>query len=258
MEKWLETAKSLKLGGHTYADCSCGNGKTLVINHRSKGYSTYCFRCDRQDWEPKGKLSIAEITAMNKLNEEAKRFKSKIELPRDFTTSIPLEGRLWLYRASITESLIKKYNIGYSEELKRVIVPVYRYNKLVWFIARAVHPLQKPKYIAPSESKDNILFYSGPCQDVVVVTEDILSAIRVGQVSTTISLLGTKLSSEQLAVLMDYTVVLWLDGDKAGRDAAKKLKRELGMVTTVYDVVTKRDPKLLSNYEIAMKLRGLI
>lgn len=251
MEKdWLELAKSLKLGGHQYVDCSCGSGRTLVVNHRNDGYSTFCFRCDRKEWEPKGRLSIAEIQAMNKLNKEAKEFTSKIELPKDFTTEIPIEGRLWLYRASITESLIKKYNIGYSEGLKRVIVPVYRYNKLIWFIGRAVHKLQEPKYIAPSESRDRILFHSGVAKKIVVVTEDILSAIVVGKVTPAISLLGTKLSIEQLNVLMQYEIILWLDSDLAGRNANKKIARELAMVTDVHTVVTQEDPKMLTKQKI--------
>jgi len=258
MTDWLDIAKELKRGDGVYIDCDCGKGKTLAINHRSKGYSTFCFRCDRKDWHPKGRMSIAEITAMNKLNEEAKSFTSKIVLPKDFSLEIPLEGRLWLYTASISESLIKKYNMGYSERLKRVIIPVYRYNKLVWFIGRAVHKLQEPKYLAPSENKDDVLFYSGRIGKVAVVTEDILSAIRVGTTTPTISLLGTKLSTEQLGALMDTRIILWLDSDKAGRAAAKKMERELCMVTEVCKVVTKKDPKMLTNEEIKNTLRGLL
>jgi hypothetical protein len=247
---WLDDAKELKLGGNAYVDCNCGAGRTLVINHRNNGYSAFCFRCDGKGWEEKGRMSIAEITAMNKLNEEARSFTSKIVLPKDFSADIPIAGRLWLYRASITESLIKKYNIGYSEELKRVIVPVYRYNKLVWFIGRAVFKGQEPKYLAPSENRDRILFQSGKLNKTIVVTEDILSAIRVGQLIGSVSLLGTKLSIEQLTVLMDYKVILWLDSDAAGRHAATKMAKELGMVTDVYDVCTKTDPKMLSKQEI--------
>lgn len=256
--EWLEVAKALKLGDRVYEDCACGKGRTLAINHRNKGYSTFCFRCDRKDWHPKGRLSIAEITAMKALNEEAKSFKSKIELPEDFSLDIPVEGRLWLYRASITESLIKQYRIGYSEKLQRVIVPVYRYNKLIWFIGRAVHKGQEPKYIAPSESKDKVLFYSGRVKDRVVVTEDILSAIRIGQVSPAASVLGTKLSMEQLTQLIDVDVTLWLDGDIAGRKASKSMEKDLSMVTSVRSVVTDRDPKMLTNKEIKDVLCELI
>lgn len=258
--EWLEIAKGLKLGGNTYIECTCGSGRTLVVNHRNNGYSTFCFRCDRKEWQPKGIMTIAEITAMNKLNKEASSFKSKIVLPEDFSTEIPIEGRLWLYRASITGSLIKKYNIGYSEKLKRVILPVYRYNKLIWFIGRAVHKGQKPKYLAPSENRDRVLFHSGSPQrnTWVIVTEDILSCIRVGQVIDAVSLLGTKLSIEQTYQLMNFKVILWLDNDKAGCDATKKMEKELAMVTDVHKVVTEKDPKMLTNKEIHNTLRGLI
>lgn len=247
---WLDQAKELRLGGHVYVDCDCGKGKTLVINHRNDAYTAYCFRCDRKEYHKKGQLSIAEIAALKKLNEEAEAFVSDIELPKDFTNDIPLEGRLWLYRASISESLIKKYRIGYSESLKRVILPVYRYNKLVWFIGRAVHTGQKPKYIAPSEATHGIIFKSGVAKKTVVVTEDILSAIRVGEITPAYSLLGTKLSTHQAKELMDFTVVLWLDSDLAGRNATNKMEKALGLVTDVYRVVTKKDPKMLTRQEI--------
>lgn len=250
MEDWLEIAEKLPLGKRIYVDCTCGRGKTLVINHRNEGYSTFCFRCDRKDWHYKGLLSIAQIEAMKVLNEQAKTYVSKIELPKDFTTDIPIEGRLWLYKASITESLIKKYKIGYSEELRRVILPLYRYNKLIWFIGRAVHIGQEPKYIAPSESRDAVMFQSGKLGSNVVVTEDILSAIRVGELVSAVSLLGTKMTIEQLDVLSNHKVFLWMDNDSAGWNATKKIERELSMVTDVVRIHTDHDPKQYTRNEM--------
>lgn len=254
---WIEIAKGLPVGGRVYIDCTCGGGRTLAVNNNGVTFSTFCFRCPRNDWTKKGKLSIQEIEEWKKLNAEARSFTSKVRMPRNCVDEIPLEGRLWLYKASITDSDIRKYKICYDTVLKRVVLPVYNGDKLSWFVARAIFPKQEPKYIAPSVPNPSALFLAGHDNKVtqhgkrvVIVTEDIISAIRVGEFFTCASILGTSASIEQLNTLKGYVVVLWLDGDDAGHKGTKMIGSELSLVTTVGNIYTDKDPKEYTRSQI--------
>jgi len=253
--EWLTLAENLPTGQKLRKDCECGDGKTLVINHTVKGYSRFCFRCDIDDFVGKGKQSLAELARIRELNEAAKSIKLTLELPHDFTREIPIHGRLWLYSGGITESVWREYGIGYSESIDRVVLPVYdTSNNLVWFQCRALHKGQKPKYIQPARSRDNELFqvgYSKTNLQRVVVVEDILSAIRVGKHIPTVSLLGTKITTGQAARLSEYEkVTTWLDSDRAGRRGAYTIRKTIGLVTEINNIVTIKDPKKLTDQQI--------
>lgn len=88
-----------------------------------------------------------------------------------------------------------------------------------------------------------------------VVVEDILSAIRVGSTEQAYSLLGTKVTTEQAATLGKHAeITTWLDGDRAGRQGAYAVRKAVGLVTETSNIVTKDDPKKLSNLEIRKHL----
>lgn len=85
----------------------------------------------------------------------------------------------------------------------------------------------------------------------VVIVEDILSAIRVGKHIDSCSLLGTKITTSQAAELGKYAeVTTWLDSDKAGRSGAYKIRKTLGLITEVSNILTDKDPKELSDKQI--------
>lgn len=251
---WLEIAKDLPMGTKTRINCECGDGKTLVVNHNTKYFSAHCFRCDFKHIEDKGIQSLADIAKIKELNEQALEIELELELPHDFSRDIPLHGRLWLYKAGISEPLWRQYGVGYSEHLGRVILPVYDTDgNLIWYQCRALLKGQKPKYIQPARDRSEVIFRSRdatPTGDAVVV-EDILSAIRVGEVCTTYSLLGTKITTAQASVLGSHdTIATWLDPDKAGINGAKKIRRTLGLITEVGNIRSDDDPKCYSKKEI--------
>lgn len=253
--EWITLAENLPTGQKTRSNCECGDGKTLIINHNTNGYSCHCFRCDFSDFVGKGTQSLNELARIRKLNEEAETINLPLELPNDFSETIPLHGRLWLYKGGITESTWRRYNIGYSESLDRVILPVYdSEDNLIWYQCRALHTDQKPKYIQPSRSRDNVLFSvekSGKDLQRVIIVEDILSAIRVGKHIPTVSLLGTKITTGQATKLAKFSqVTTWLDPDRAGRRGAYNIRKTLGLVTEVDNIVTLSDPKELTDEQI--------
>ena len=95
----------------------------------------------------------------------------------------------------------------------------------------------------------------------LVIVEDNLSAIRVGEILPAVSLIGTSMSQENmLTVTENYDIlIVWLDGDGPGQNAAKKLVDKLLLMhTSVHNVVTGRDPKCLFDTEIRGVLQPFI
>ncbi len=261
MKTWISIAKELPIGGKTQTTCptNCGSGEKLSVNNSIKSYWAYCYRCGHTDTEYKGKQTLAELEHVQTLNNNIPT-DIPIKLPDDFTTDIPLLGRLWLYSAGITEPLWSKYKIGYSPKLERVVLPIYKDNKLIWFQARALSKGQQPKYLQPSADRSSILFESINNDNLItsnniVIVEDILSAIVVGRCIKTFSLLGTKITTKQAATLGKYDLItVWLDSDKAGVDGSYNIRKTLSLLTDTRNIITKLDPKKLSTKEINNKL----
>ena len=261
--KWLERARQLPLGHKARVDCpNCGEGtntKAMIISHSAKAYSGSCFACSHQPFEMKGKQTLAEIAELKRINNESllERDGEPLKLPEDYSTSIPLEGRLWLYSNGITEKLKAQYKIGYSERLKRVILPVYDTKGiLTWYQCRAIHKGQTPKYMQPRRCKDSVVFQSKQSTAIsnlstVVVVEDMASTIRVGESSNTVSLLGTKASTVQINYLSKFDrVITWFDNDKAGKRGSAAIRQSCGLLTEGANIITEHDPKFYSKQQI--------
>lgn len=255
--KWLEIAKQLPVGGKTDGVCpeGCGSGSKLSINHSVKTYWCNCYRCGFTEQVYKGKQTLEELRYIRELNERASTEKLTLELPHDYTTEIPLEGRLWLYKGGITETVWRKYRFGYSKTMRRVILPVYdSKGNLIWYQCRALLEGQSPKYVQPARSRDTVYFLAGAETrgvSEVVIVEDILSAVRVGKFKTSCSLLGTKITTSQANFLGKFDrVIVWLDADRAGQSGATKISRTLGLATEVKRVRSAVDPKALTDQQI--------
>ena len=253
---WLPLAKALPKG-HKLRWKHCGKDAAADIRHNLDGYSMYCHRCGTPEFVPLGVLSFAERMELRKLEKEAATVltRATVRLPADFTLDIPANRLSWLLEASITPYMARKVGIGYTPKYQRIVLPVYDAdNNLVFTQNRAVIKGQQPKYLNPSVNREAILYFAAP-QDAdfstVVVVEDILSAIRVGEFIPTYSLLGTKVSLIQANLLIQYAhILIWLDPDKAGVDGTKKLKKLAGLVSQVTVVTSDADPKNLTNQEI--------
>lgn len=206
-------------------------------------------------------MTFEELQHIKELNKNAEDFingsSGKIQLPRDFTETIPREGRMWLYKAGITESMVADYGFGYSDYLGRVVLPVFNEKgDLNWFQCRAIHKEQRPKYIQPARGRDSILFCASQDQDVSTeasVVEDILSAVRVHKATknSCYSLLGTKAETNNLRFIGRHkAVATWLDPDNAGQKGARTLRKDLGLLCETRNIITEVDPKYLSDQEI--------
>lgn len=188
-----------------------------------------------------------------------------LKLPGDFDQRLPLEGVRWLARSGIDPYLAESYGIGWSDSLERVVLPVWHDHdrkELIAMQLRSVDPNRKPKYLNPKGPKtSDAMFFSGqvrPEQGYIVVTEDILSAIKVGRVNVAVSILGTNMTHERAYKLSQLTkeVVLWFDNDAAGKKALQSAGK-LSLYGLYVSVVrSDNDPKYYSRDEIETYIRN--
>lgn len=88
-----------------------------------------------------------------------------------------------------------------------------------------------------------------------IITEDILSAMKVGVQYYSAALLGTSLPKRMSPKLMGLlqsgeSFLVWLDGDSAGQAAAKKVITTLQQFAPCVNIKTHLDPKYYSPDEI--------
>jgi DNA primase len=163
---------------------------------------------------------------------------------------------VWLYKASIGKPEIAEIGAYWHEPTARVVVPVIEGEEIVYWQARDpwwVRSSKRPKYLNPPTDKQHLAAKYGR-GDPLVLTEDVLSAFRVGQVTEAWSLLGTNLTDPVLIRIIDRggKVRVWLDPDAAGRKASRRIINRLTACGVDAEAIhTQRDPKLYSRRDIA-------
>lgn len=203
-----------------------------------------CYSCNK--WWPGEKAAITNIINFT-------RNVKPTEFPKDFTLKIPEEFRIWWRQYQIEDSLIEKHSWGWSEERQRIIIPVSFYDKkkndlIEYWIERAVYPWQLPKYMCPKARKYNPFIANHTVNShSLVLVEDPLSALKIAKAGYNCwAILG--IGNDKLLPFITERpeitkIVLWLDGDKAGRDGAKKLYSRLSSFIDCNIIIALNDPK---------------
>ena len=235
----------------------CGSRDALAEYEKN----TYCFSCGVSKKKGNVKHFFARDTKPKVMG--------KVVLPKNTGQTMPSEAQKLLLKGGITDDIALEYGIFHVANAtlwttqnkpiyvkNRLIFPCYSDNKdLVWYQARAVDKADQPKYYTVG-NKD-YLFKAGEDGDTVVITEDMLSAIKVGHHTRAISLQGTSINKQNLVdISQKYTnIIVWLDGDKPGLDAARKIIKQFQLVASnVQQIITGRDPKCLTNGQIDEKI----
>ena len=133
-------------------------------------------------------------------------------------------------------------------------MPVMEDGLVVFWQARSTN--RKPKILSPRMRRGGLVAKYG-VGDTLVLCEDMLSAYKVGQITEAWSLLGTALNPAPLSEILyrGCDVIVWLDGDKPGQDAAAKILKTLrAHGITTRNIITPKDPKLYSRAYIEEKL----
>jgi hypothetical protein len=246
--KYMSTGQSRKIPHD-----GCSESNALSISMEVDGFVCYCFKCGG-----KGFLAHEDSTFRDRKRREKERAayllakeSQSFDLPSDATYNLDTAAIAWLGRGGWGNDLIQRYRPQWSESLGRCLFSI----EPVGYIARAVFKDQFPKYLAKGPCGGGLYWKSGFINKRVCLTEDILSAGRVGEVYPAMAMLGT--DSFNWDIIMKCTeVVIWSDGDAGGDKARMKIHKVLDWVDTrVIDVRTPKDPKAYTKKQIIQHMK---
>ena len=232
----------------------CGDTKArLYVMRTDKGWKHHCHNCAPKmsgftaDTNPSTSKTLGRVMcAKEMVDAEKAKVDDAIHLPLDYSTDIPIDGMLWLYKYGLTDKEIEDYRIGYSRDADRVILPWFdKDGNLVQYQGRAVRYTKcNPKYISVGSSTFGEIV-NKDCLRKVTVVEDLLSAIKVSRFTSVICLFGSYMSPDIFRYLGENydKVSIWLDHDKMVEafKYAKRLRYTQDVDTNV--IATKLDPK---------------
>jgi len=229
--------------------CSnCGSSDANAVY--SDGHS-YCFSCKHIE---------GGVRSIQSMRTEWKKQYSQMVLPEDFDYDIHQEGREWLGKYSLSNKEIVENRFGWSEKgvllRKRniqiaplLVFPIYdQVGHLLMWQARNFGAVG-PKYL--TKGAKDVLHILGE-GDHVVLTEDLLSAIKVSRITSAMPLWGSFLSLEDARRLSKRfsKLSLWLDKDKT-QEAFKQARNYSHLFKEGCSTIrSERDPKEYSTEEI--------
>ncbi len=251
---WERFTHGLDIGRSIRVDHDCGAGRTLKVSHKEAGFDAHCWRCGEGGFIPH-QVSLAErIERLRKVRQAALTATASPALPspREYDPQLwPDYASVWLYKAGMSNDDIVGLRFYYCSNLDRVVMPLYEGDTPVYWQARGFDK-GLPKYINPPVDRTRLLFKAGT-GSVLVLTEDILSAYKVGKVTEAWSLMGTSISDFALNLVArsGKPVRIMLDPDAGGESGRRKAQRKLQMMgLDVEIIVPRKDPKLLTLAEI--------
>lgn len=245
-----------------------------VTPHQNLAFAEYtnghwCYSCN------KGKFSDRSF-----LGQETKKitYDESIIFPSNATEDLrefSNETLAWLYNYYVYKDTIRKNHIHYVPysyfrtssgciyEGESLIFPILIDNEIVAYQQRFF----PDKQFYSKNIQKHVFDCGNHDVPTVVLVEDFISAIRIGEVENCIWLAGTSLSKQTLKyIIKNYThIKIWLDGDEPGRAAAKTILNQLQIEikklhrkysfnytqpTMIKDIVTEQDPKSFSRTEL--------
>ena len=168
-----------------------------------------------------------------------------------FTKHLPKKAMKWLLQYRITLKEIEKHNILWCQENETLIlVHTDEYWQGRHFGNYGI------KYL--SKGRKPLTIYGD--SDIIILVEDVLSAIKIARLSPeycAMPLLGSSLSTEHEETLRNKfnTIHIWLDRDKAkqGIKISRNLKQK-GITSRT--IITDLDPKEYKEGEIQSWLKN--
>jgi len=194
----------------------------------------------------------------NKLNERIEY--GNLSLPKDFK---PAYGTF----KNIGPTTFKEFNAFFTDEFQLdgyLCIPVYQFGKLRFIEGRNRFKNEKSKYYRrPNKAKtSDILFpldkLNNPKQ--VNLVEGLFDMLNMWQngFKNTLCIFGTTNFGKEKVKLLDnlgiVSVNIMMDGDLAGKTAAKKIKKLLednDIHSTIITLPVNKDPGELSAHEIS-------
>lgn len=254
VEDWLHYTQQLSTGQRVRVPHDCGEGDCMVVSKDGNEARAYCHRCGGVGFY-REQESLAEQLARSQREASADNTaRATLELPQPMEplSNAPKELAVWFYKMGLSPSRVQELGLYWCPSIGRVVLPIRQDDHVVFWLARS-HK-RTPKWLGPDVPKTGLTFKYGVGKgDTIVLTEDALSAWKVGQVTEAWSLLGTKAHARVVHELMQQgkRLAVWLDDDRGrkngsnpGQEAARKIAktlRELG--EDVRNITSDRDPK---------------
>lgn len=269
LDSWYPQAHGLSVGQRKRVDHMCGPGRTLSLWKDEEGYHAHCFRCGEGGVKLEQEDLSQKIARLNReaATEAAARESTELPEPRVYNEADwPPDAALWFYKQGFSHSLIRDIGLYWCPDLGRVVLPIKEDGRVVFWLARST--TRTPKWIGPAVDKRGLTARYGVGKgDCIVLTEDALSAYKVGRVTEAWSLLGTSLHPRVLLELKrtGKRVVTWLDDDRGrangsnpGQEAAAEIRKALrGMGVEVANATSPKDPKCYGPNFLAKILEGV-
>lgn len=179
----------------------------------------------------------------------------------------------YLRQRGITEETAKVFGVGYfagrGSMSGRVVVPIQNERgELIAYAGRSIDATE-PKYKLPAGFKKSaelfnlqrVIALPESSRGRVIVCEGFFDCMKVHQAGlhAVVGLMGSTLSDAQEKVLHQFAhVILFLDGDEAGREAARGIAARLIHHTfvRVIDLPDGKQPDQLASAEIQALLSG--
>lgn len=241
--------------------CPGSSSLPAIISREGQRVSMYCFRCgDHGSMKPHESLSqrLHRLKTEKQELRSAAKEKSLPQGTQDFT-EFPQDCLYWFLKVGVTTEMAEYAGMYYSQRMNRVILPIYWQGETVGWSGRSMEGSPKSVTSFLREGKMGSMLRGDG--SIVVLTEDQLSALKVHWATglTSIALIGTHMQDTVLNYVADKGAALvWLDGDEAGRSAARKMHRKLrayGVASHNHLLYDDRDPKDHSRQEIKNVVR---
>ena len=259
----LALTEQLELGQKRRVDHDCGDGRTMIVSRNDRGVSYWCHRCHKKGYIHTERSLAERIAALSEATKWDGAAQESLELPgpgKFDTWDWPDEALLWLFKAGFSRDEIKSLGWYWNPRMQRVILPVRNMDgKVIYWQGRGFDK-DRPKAINPTVNREGLVAQYGSGTDCVALTEDILSAAKVGGVegASAWALLGTVLSYSTALSLAELgrPVLLMLDDDPAGRRGAAESSKILSLLGVWHkQVYFGKDPKLVSRSVIASTIK---
>lgn len=197
----------------------CGQGtRTPCFAIYNDGY--HCYSCGKNKHGKSHEYAFRPQIQTNNL-----AFPRITLNPNEFSLNV----LQWLYKYYVFEDLIYKYKIGYSLPYngseESLVYGCYDKNELLFWQQRFF----PSKRFKTGGDKNTLFLIETFKSKYIVLVEDFISAIRVGEHVDTLCLWGTSLNYKMINFLkfQNRDIIIWLDPDDAGRTASKKLLEKL-------------------------------
>lgn len=214
--------------------------------------AVYCFSCGYRQKQP---IKYKPTIETNKI----------ITLPWDITYKLPNNIVQYLNAFYLTKQEIKENYIFWSNSTERVCFPIFSKDKhlLAWQGRYLGEDKTKPKWFSQGNLNEIIHIIKPKRYSNLVLTEDIISAIRVGSQENFCAspLFGSHINIKKLYrynfAVRPNRIFLWLDKDKE-KESHKFTQTARQMGLPCVTIVTDRDPKIYTQIEIKKILKEYI